>query len=60
MTARNGSAGGRGDIKTGEGTVRVGNGVFQGPSIKIVQTIRPAGGKSATPVHAGALHQREN
>jgi osmotically inducible protein OsmC len=30
MTARNGSADWRGDIKNGSGTVTVGNGVFQG------------------------------
>ena len=31
MTARNGSADWRGDVKTGSGTITVGNGVFQGP-----------------------------
>src|SRR5437764_14851715 len=31
MTARNGSAEWRGDIKNGSGTVTVGNGVFEGP-----------------------------
>jgi hypothetical protein len=53
MTARNGSADWRGDIKKGSGTVTVGNGVFQGASIKLVQRIRPHGGKPATPLYAG-------
>jgi hypothetical protein len=52
MIARNGSADRRGDIK-GSRTVTVGNGVFQGALIKLVQPIRPHGGKPATPLYAG-------